>query len=288
MATNYTKRGFVGGDQSADNLRKRFIETPLEGAKESVLNSGFNLLNLMSLLPDAFIASQRRELERVKESGQDNDLRAALLEASIDQATELRNTIQRGESRLQRAIGSVADKDDAFHGFISDSEFEPLKGLTVRLRGTAKTRGSKALTATTDDDGYFRIPLGSKTDSGKESRTKVAQMNLSERISSMFAQPAAAASTGPAEDASSASKDLAQVEILRKTKVVHTDPVGVPTDEGSVYREYVVAAEKSLSDVTEFADSTTESKIDVGETVSTKKATKKRDAGRSTGRASKK
>ena len=278
MATKTTNQSFLGGDQSPEKIRSEFIDKPLEAAKQAVLGSGLELFNLMSALPDAFIASQRRELERVKASGKDNDDRVVLLEASIAQATELRTTVQLGETRVGRALSSVGDSEIAFHGFVSNTEFEPVGGLTVRLSGREGEGGKRGLTATTDNDGYFRIPLGSKSDSGKEWRTRVGQINFAEKINILSEQQATAADASSANDTSGATKARAQVEILDGNKSVYQDPVGVPIDEGSVYREYVVAVEKRTaaadSGVVESAG-TKQKEIDVSQAPSKKRATKK-------------
>ena len=278
MATKTTNQSFLGGDQSPEKIRSEFIDKPLEAAKQAVLGSGLELFNLMSALPDAFIASQSRELERVKASGKDNDDRVVLLEASIAQATELRTTVQLGETRVGRALSSVGDSEIAFHGFVSNTEFEPVGGLTVRLSGREGEGGKRGLTATTDNDGYFRIPLGSKSDSGKEWRTRVGQINFAEKINILSEQQAAAADASSTSDTSGATKARAQVEILDGNKSVYQDPVGVPIDEGSVYREYVVAVEKRIaaadSGVVESAG-TKQKEIDVSQAPSKKRATKK-------------
>ena len=278
MATKTTNQSFLGGDQSPEKIRSEFIDKPLEAAKQAVLGSGLELFNLMSALPDAFIASQSRELERVKASGKDNDDRVALLEASIAQATVLRTTVQLGETRVGRALSSVGDSEIAFHGFVSNTEFEPVGGLTVRLSGRQGEGGKRGLTATTDNDGYFRIPLGSKSVSGKEWRTRVGQINFAEKINILSEQQAAAADASSANDTSGATKARAQVEILDGNKSVYQDPVGVPIDEGSVYREYVVAVAKGTaaanSGVVESAG-TKQEEIDVSQAPSKKRATKK-------------
>jgi hypothetical protein len=243
---------FFADTKSAETLRRQFIEAPLEGAQQSVLTSGLELANLLSVLPDAFVASQRRELERMKKSGKDNDPRTTALQASIEQTNVLRTTTQRGQARVRRIAVALADSHDLFHGFVSDAESAPLKGLKVRLVDSSKTRGAKTLTATTDHDGYFSIPIDAQNNA--ESRAKSSQMNLSERITNLFAGSGkvmnAAASTG----SSVASEGGYQVEILKKGEVAYRDPALVSMGEGSVYREYVIAADKppSASDFRKF------------------------------------
>jgi len=93
MATKTTNHSFLEGDQSPEKLRREFIDKPLNAAKQSLLGTGLDLLNLMRVLPDAFIASQQRELERLKASGKDDDERMRQHEVSIEQAVALRTTV---------------------------------------------------------------------------------------------------------------------------------------------------------------------------------------------------
>ena len=242
------KTGFLSGDQSATKIRRDFIDKPLAGAKLSILGTGMELLDLMSILPDAFIASQERELERVKESGTENDDRTKALESSIEQARALRETVQRGETRVQRALSSLSDSNHAFHGFVSDADLNPLGGLTVRL--TARETGKRGLTTLTDDDGYFRIPLTKKKGTGgKELGDQVRDTSFSQRLNDLFTQnPLASTVSASANASTSSSSGEAEVEILQRNNVVYTDPHHVPTEGGSVYREYVVQIEKSRSE----------------------------------------
>jgi hypothetical protein len=271
MATKTTNRSFLDGDQSPEKLRREFIEKPLNGAKLSALGTGLELFDLLSVLPDAFISSQRRELGRLKAAGKDNDDRVNRLEASIEQATALRTTVKRGESRVQRALGSLGDPELAFHGFVSDANLNPVAGLTVRLSGREGS-GKRGLTATTEDDGYFRIPLGSKRDTGKEWRSRVGQISFAEKLN-IFTEEQAAA-TGSGSDATT-GKVRGHVEILQGQKSLYTDPAGVPIDEGSVYREYVVQAEsRPRSDYGDFA-SVDVQEVEVAQTASARRAPKK-------------
>jgi hypothetical protein len=236
---------FFARNQTAEKIRNKFIEAPLESAQQSVLTSGLEIANLLSILPDAFLASQHRELERVKKSGKGNSPRTAALQASIEQTDVLRTTVQRGQARVRRIVVALTDSDDLFHGFVSDAEFVPLKGLKVRLVDSGKTRGAKMLSATSDHDGYFRIPLDVQRDA--KSRAKSDQMNLSERITNLFAGSSKVRNTAASTDSSAVSEGTGQVEILKKGKVVYRDPVLVSLGQGSVYREYVIASDKPPS-----------------------------------------
>src|SRR6267143_5709430 len=95
MATKSSKSGFpefFADTTSAENIRRQFIDAPLEVAKASAFTSALDLARMLSLLPDAFLASQQRELKRMKKSVPEDDSRLATLEASIEQAQILRTT----------------------------------------------------------------------------------------------------------------------------------------------------------------------------------------------------
>jgi hypothetical protein len=239
MANQSSKAGpeFVAGDQTAENIRRKFIEAPLEAAQQSALNTSLEIASLLSIIPDAFLASQRRELERVKKSGTTNDIRITILQTSIEQAGVLHTTAQRGEARAQRAFAALADNDSVFHGFVSDAELNPLKGLTVRLIDEQGTR-AKGLSTITMEDGYFRIVLGVKSDTVVASKDQATQPTMSQRIIDMMSglsrEPSSASDTSTVAGGS-------RVEILKNGKVRHSDPVPLSPDNGSVYREYVIA-----------------------------------------------
>jgi hypothetical protein len=270
MASKTTNRSFLEGDLTPEKIRREFIQKPMANAKLSLIGTGLELLDLMKMLPEAFVASQRRELHRLKADGKDNDERIKNLEASIEQATTLRTTIQRGESRIERGLGSLGDSEIAFHGFVSDADLNPMPGLTVRLSGRegASRRG---LTAITEDDGYFRISLGSKRDTGKEWRARVGQINFAEKINIITEQAPASGASGDA----TSTKPRGQVEILQGEKTVYVDPAGLPIDEGSVYREYVVQSDSRIrSDYDDFAGVEVE-EADVAQSAPKKSAKKK-------------
>lgn len=293
MATK-SNRSFVNGNQTPEQIQREFIQKPLDGAKQTLMGTGLDLFNLLSALPDAFIASQRRELKRVEATASEkDDERIAILQASIVQAGQLRTMIQHGEARVQRVIGSVAHGDDAFHGFVSNAELEPVAGLTVRLTGREGATGKRGLSGTTDKDGYFRIPLSSKRDTTSEWSAKAAKMSFAERLDSFSAKAETDANATSTSDSSGTSqKRLAQVEILQKDQVVLTDKFALPVDEGSVYREYVVAVKSSESvkshDVFT-ADVSDKETINLSENIAAEKApAKKAAAKKATKRATKK
>ena len=275
MATQPNKTqssSFFSDTKSAETLRRQFIEAPLEAAQQSVLGSAIELGNLLRMLPAAFAASQDRELKRVLSSGIDNDSRVAALESSIEQAGVLQTMAQRGQVRIERVLVAVAGKDHVFHGFVSDADLAPLKGLTVRLTGSKANR-SKTLSTKTDDDGYFSIALGAKSNMEQDSGVKASKISLAQRISDLMAGPGIEPTPTPSE---SVKEDASQVEILRKGKLVHGDPVLVARDQGSVYREYVISTEEPLS-ASDFREFTSASKPSSKSTdISSSERTKKR------------
>ena len=245
MATQSRKTGpkFFAGDQSAENMRRRFIEAPLEAAQQSVLSTSLELAHLLSILPNAFLASQQRELVRLKKSGKEKDPRIEILQTSIDQASVFRTTAQRGQARAKRALAALAANDFVFHGFVSDADLTPLKGLTVRLIGDKGAR-AKTLSATTEEDGYFRIVLGAPSNTQRDQEAKASPLNLSQKIVNLMSGLNWETSTS---STASAEAGGSRVEILHKGVILHSDPVPLSLGNGSVYREYVIVDTKSAS-----------------------------------------
>jgi hypothetical protein len=230
MANQSSRKGFpefFADAESSETLRHQFIERPKEAARQSAFSTAIDLLSFMSILPDAFIASQRRELNRILRSGDERDLRVTALQTSIEQADVLRSMARKGEARIQRVLTVLAHGADFFHGFVSDRDLAPLTGLTVRLRGR-KIAGTKRFSATTDADGYFSIALG-----GGSRKEADASKRFADLLAGLTHQASAATSERSEERRS-------QVEIVKGTKVLHRDPIPVTIDQGSVYREYVI------------------------------------------------
>lgn len=251
MATHSSKNGlpqFFAEDGSADSIRRQIAEGPMEAAKQSAFATAVELFAVMSVLPDAFIASQERELERLRGSGKEapKDPRIDALKASIAQADALRATAQLGQARVERALVAMTDSDQIFHGFVSDTELQPLSGLTVRVTGRDGSDG-KALSGKTGKDGYFRIRLG---DGSRGTKTHVPEstVNLSGRLAELLATVNAGARDGAGAKAEARAatagdgKDvLARVEILDGAgALVHQDDAPLIVNAGSAYREYVI------------------------------------------------
>jgi hypothetical protein len=255
MSTQDRKTGlpeFFTDTNSVDTVRRQFIEAPMEAAVQDALGSALELTTFMSILPGAFVASQQRELSRVIQSGSENDPRVTALQSSIEQAELLQMTAIRGQARVQRSLVAAAIKDKVFHGFVSDDEFTPLPGLTVQLSNSKSSRVS-TLSATTDADGYFSIQLGKSSNPKQDTPAPAKPTNLSDRIIDLLngLSQANAAATPAATNPEAV---VGQVKILRKGKLLYSDPVPLTLDSGSVYREYVIAdtAAPSASDFRDF------------------------------------
>src|SRR5262249_47970805 len=146
---------FIGGDQSAETIRRKFIENPMNAAQQPAVDSVLEIANLLAMLPQAFIASQKRELERMTASSKEkaDEPRIADLKASMERAGVVATTAQRGQVRFKKAFTALNDTAILFHGFVSDENLAPLGGLTVRLLDAAQTRKGQSMEATTDQDG---------------------------------------------------------------------------------------------------------------------------------------
>lgn len=245
MATSSRKSGFPGmfDGQSTENMRRQFIEAPLDAAVPATLGPVSELAKVLTSLPAAFVASQKKELQRVRETSGDYDERIPALEASIEQSEILQVMAGRGQSRVQRLIGSLATGENVFHGFVSDPDFAPMSGVTVRLTGTKRGRGKAA--ATTDEDGYFSIALG-PNDYGTQDSSK-RSLSISQRVNKLFETRKLDSTVTPeAEKDEEASQST--VQILRKNTLLHEDPLPVTVDEGTIYREYVIGEKESSED----------------------------------------
>jgi hypothetical protein len=208
------------GDRDGADARKQFIDGSLEGARGAAIGTLMEVAGLLTVLPNAAVASQQRELERLKATRGDDDPRVVQLEASLARAATLSAMGERGQARFQRAAVALADSEDVFHGFVSNGDLDPLPNLTVRI--------GKQYSATTDADGYFRIPLGTKTGGTWSVR------DMLKGATRGAAKVNAEASTEPVPG---------EVEIVQKGTVVYTDPAPLPLDRGRVYREYVIPRE---------------------------------------------
>ena len=148
---------FINNPKSAEDARRQFLEAPLDAVGPSALAAGLEVAQLLSILPNAFVESQKRELKRLQATGAENDERILLLQSSIEEGEQMRTVVLGVQLRAKRMVAASTGRDDVFHGFVSNADFSPLVGVTVRLRGGKSERGENS--AKTDEDGYFSIPL---------------------------------------------------------------------------------------------------------------------------------
>lgn len=265
MATESRDPGFpefLAAGQSAEAVGRHFIEVPLAAAQQSAFESAIELLALMRMLPVAFAASQKNELTRILKTSDEKDPRVVALKSSMEQAALLQATAQRGQARVQRALtlasGALAGGGAGFHGFVSDSNLAPLKGLTVRVTETRHGQG-KTFTTTTQDDGFFSIDLGRSMMPPRDPAAKPRPTNVAEWIAELFAARSEAPTASSARshepdlfadrsmDAaagaapSNADASAGRVEIVKSGTLLYRDPIPVELTAGSIYREYVIA-----------------------------------------------
>jgi len=101
VATRSRKSGFLDSFadvHSPDAVRREFIEAPMDAARVAALGSLMEVGGLMTALPQAFVGSQRRELERLRAKRGADDSRVEALQASIDRAGAFRAMAERGEA----------------------------------------------------------------------------------------------------------------------------------------------------------------------------------------------
>ena len=257
MASKNSFSGLFGSARTPEEIRRRFIEAPADASAPAALASALEIASVLTKLPDIFIASQNKELERLRATAGENNSRANALQASIEQAQELTATAEKGQARVQRVATSVAAGQKVFHGFVSAPGLEPVAGLTVRL--TERKAGGATGTATTDEDGYFSMPLGPKELGA--AGTKGRAFSLSQQINRLMETPTARvaainlnASADTANTAAAGQQtEESTVQIFRKKKLLHEDPIPVDLSKGSVYREYVINEDESAAeDFSEF------------------------------------
>ena len=254
-----SRSSFFSDGLSAGSVQKEFIEAPLAAARQPAMTTGLDLLAFMSAMPDIFLASEQRELQRLaRTSDNKNDPRIERLKVSIERATELSNTASLGKTRIDRAIIAASTEDNVFHGFVSDTNLKPREKLTVRISAirdgdNGDDKDTKSLSTTTDADGYFSISLGKERNDHRKSGTYESTVKLSEqmaeRIASVNAKAktaTAAASNSRGAAATNTNEVLARVEILDANKnIIRQDDSPLVVNAGTAYREYVLADEAS-------------------------------------------
>ena len=252
MATDSGKKSFPGFGQttSPEEIRRRFLEAPLDASVPEAMGTVLELASVLTRLPDVFIASQKKELDRIK-AADPNDPRAQALQASIDHTEELQGTAKMGQTRIERVAKATVGGQKVFHGFVSTTDLAPLPGATVRL--TEQGAGGHQAAATTDDDGYFSIALSPPPPTYGTSTTK-RDLSLSQRINRLFeTRTLDLGETAKTVDTAEATKDDAAkghvrettVQVLMNGRLLHEDPIPLKIDQGSTYREYIVTEDGS-------------------------------------------
>jgi hypothetical protein len=205
--------GFVGNAASADAIRREFIDGPMAGARQEAAATGLEFLDLMMAIPRAIMASQRREIDRLVKTRGDKDPAVVRMQAELARNERMAAVAAAGQTRIRRGVEIAGNRGAAFQGFVSDASLAPLEGLTVRIVSNTRT-GGDGLSATTGEDGYFRIPID--------------------------AAAAVAGTSGGEREIVVGQKQTATVEIAdRGGTIVHRDPEPLPVGEAA-YREYVV------------------------------------------------
>ncbi|NRF71737.1 hypothetical protein HLB44_32590 [Aquincola sp. S2] len=236
---------------SADAMRDEMLKGKADAALLELMGEALDLYSFMGTLPDALIASQKREAKRLAKFSGEKSPRIEALKASMEQAAQLDTTVRWGRARFDRAVASAIEPNEVFHGFVSGAGLQMQKGYTVRLMGAD---GKPRQSAFTEADGYFTMTLKARDKTSAyrtndETRTvllgelfKVFGMRGSSATASSKAGAATAVNDAP-QDTAATEKDLASVEILDPNgRVVQQDPIPVDVNGGTVYREYLVGS----------------------------------------------
>ncbi|HEX7294918.1 MAG TPA: hypothetical protein VF251_04135, partial [Pyrinomonadaceae bacterium] len=249
-ATNSGKNSFsglFGAARSPEEFRRRFVDAPLDASVPAVLESALEMANVLTLLPEVFIASQKKELGRLQTSVGPNDSRLAAMQASIEQAEELSDTADKAQARVTRVATATAAGQKVFHGFVSAPDLSPLSGVSVRL--TERAAGGAKGGATTDEDGYFSLPL-ERPD--YTAATKTRNVSLSQQLNRLFEtrrlETLDSSENATADSEKAATTRESTVQIFRKDKLIHEDPIPVDLGAGSIYREYIINEQAGSDD----------------------------------------
>ncbi len=152
--------------------------------------------------------SQRREAERLaKLDGQRP--RMAALQRRAERLAVIGDHVDAARMAISRFIDG-ASKPGVFHGYVLLASGAPARDHTVRLAGVGEGR-TKPMTTPTDDSGYFRFDVETKT-SGTRGEVKTANnaQHSEPPIGSVGAQPV----------------DPASAEKIASTSVEVVDPAG--------------------------------------------------------------
>jgi hypothetical protein len=233
---------YAAGDLSVDALRKRALEGQMDATALGAMTEALDLYSFMKALPDAFVASQKREAKRLEEFTPEKSPRIEALKVSIDEAQKLQMTARWGQSRIDRTVAAIMEPNDVFHGFVSNTVLQPQKGYTVTLVGTD---GKARLSAATGSDGYFTMTLKAREKASPFSGKDAVPTALLAEMLQLFGM------RRPGTDApikTDKETQIATVEILDPSgRRIQQDPIPVDVNGGTVYREYVVETKETQS-----------------------------------------
>jgi hypothetical protein len=237
---------YIAGDVSPARLRDEILQGKAETVAVGAMTEALDLYAFMSALPDALIASQQREARRLEKVKGDKGPRLEAMKASIAQAQQLNATVRSGRARFDRAVTSMLEPNDVFHGFVTGPDLQMQKGYTVRLVGAD---GQQRHSAVTQADGYFTMTI--KSDPARKAspvpgkgETQMAMLDGLVNLFGMRGSSGPVKSSGVKGEGDS-NAELASVEVLDpRGERVQQDPIPVDLNGGTVYREYLVASPK--------------------------------------------
>jgi hypothetical protein len=245
MATNArtnTLPNFFANAGSGDAIRRQLSDGPLTAASQASFRHSAEALDLLSALPMASAAAQRRELVRLRRGGDDG--RAEMLETSIQHTLALHESAGLGMARARRTLSAISDGKGLVHGFVSDADLRPLRGIVVTLTMTREGVGAAPLSVTTDADGYFALRTRRPRSTASSAQ---GSASLSAQIEELLYRTDAGANRAAAAGAAETSGEpllIAELTLFDPTgALLHRDPSPMVIDNGTAYREYVIGSE---------------------------------------------
>ncbi|KAF0813723.1 hypothetical protein IGB42_02076 [Andreprevotia sp. IGB-42] len=192
-------------DTLKGNTRQNELQfAGLLGAVKAVTEVAPQAFNLLQALGHGAAQGQEREAKRLAKKHGDNDARvqAALLrsEALQQVAANVTLGLSRGGKVFETAV-----QGNLFHGYVIDAQGDPAVGHTVQLSLENATENRISLADKTDQDGYFRIWLGGKSEHVKgeatvETRTNALFASLGSRLANQLYKSDSAPETKLAEE----------------------------------------------------------------------------------------
>ena len=208
VPTNGEFSRFFGTHDEAEQKQSDEQDETRRRATREALGQAGPVLEFVTALPAAVMASQRAEIERLTAIDKQHP-RAAQVADMLDQLTRSAPMASRVMSRVVRGVDVARAPQPGLYGFVADAEGAPFEGAVVRLG-----EGRAAPSAKTAADGYFMVPL-----SGGRAREND--------------------NTGIGAAASDPNEVRIRVEAA-DGQLLYEDPRPVNTLIGYDYREYVV------------------------------------------------